>query len=206
MLYCAGYFNARQMRRLARRSAKMRGQDQVAALPSARRQGIAPALERFFLEHVQGRAPDEAPVQGPEQGGFPHDPPPGGVDEEGAILQDSQPSRVDHAVGLVVERGVHAHHVRDRVESKHARETTDGFRISEIDLKLRGPGEFFGTRQWGIPALRIANLLRDQEILESAKREAASFVEQPESREELAAFVSYLRAEWPRRYGLATVA
>ena len=85
-------------------------------------------------------------------------------------------------------------------------ETTDGFRISEIDLKQRGPGEFFGTRQWGIPAFRIANLLRDQEILEWAKREATRFVEQPESREELVAFVNYLRAEWPRRYGLATVA
>jgi len=85
-------------------------------------------------------------------------------------------------------------------------ETTDGFRIAEIDLKLRGPGEFFGTRQWGIPAFRIANLLRDQEILEWAKREATRFVEQPDSRAELIAFASYLRAEWPRRYGLATVA
>ena len=84
--------------------------------------------------------------------------------------------------------------------------TTDGFRIAEIDLKLRGPGEFFGTRQWGIPAFRIANLLRDQEILEWAKREAAEFVSNPGSPEELAAFVTYLRTEWPRRYGLASVA
>jgi ATP-dependent DNA helicase RecG len=85
-------------------------------------------------------------------------------------------------------------------------ETTDGFRIAEIDLKLRGPGEFFGTRQWGIPAFRIGNLLRDQEILEWAKREATDFVEHPESREELEAFTSFLRKEWPRRYGLAAVA
>jgi ATP-dependent DNA helicase RecG len=84
--------------------------------------------------------------------------------------------------------------------------TTDGFRIAEIDLKLRGPGEFFGTRQWGIPAFRIANLLRDQEILEWAKREAAEFVANPPSHEELERFVSYLRTEWPRRYGLASVA
>jgi ATP-dependent DNA helicase RecG len=84
--------------------------------------------------------------------------------------------------------------------------TTDGFRIAEIDLKLRGPGEFFGTRQWGIPAFRIANLLRDQEILEWAKREAAEFVAHPTASEELEAFVSYLRTEWPRRYGLASVA
>jgi len=85
-------------------------------------------------------------------------------------------------------------------------ETTDGFRIAEIDLKLRGPGEFFGTRQWGIPAFRIANLLRDQEILEWAKREAADFIEHPESPEELEAYVRYLRTEWPRRLGLAGVA
>jgi ATP-dependent DNA helicase RecG len=84
--------------------------------------------------------------------------------------------------------------------------TTDGFRIAEIDLKLRGPGEFFGTRQWGIPAFRIANLLRDQEILEWAKREAAEFVAHPPSPGELEEFVTYLRGEWPRRYGLASVA
>ncbi len=85
-------------------------------------------------------------------------------------------------------------------------ETTDGFRISEIDLKLRGPGEFFGTRQWGIPAFRIANLLRDQEILEWAKREASDFIERPPSREEFEVLVRYLREQWPRRYGLAAVA
>ncbi|MGO8786950.1 MAG: ATP-dependent DNA helicase RecG [Terriglobia bacterium] len=84
--------------------------------------------------------------------------------------------------------------------------TTDGFRIAEIDLKLRGPGEFFGTRQWGIPAFRVANLLRDQDILEWAKREAAEFVANSPSAEELATFVTYLRSEWPRRYGLASVA
>ncbi len=84
--------------------------------------------------------------------------------------------------------------------------TTDGFRIAEIDLKLRGPGEFFGTKQWGIPAFRIANLLRDQEILEWAKREAAEFVTNPPSQLELETFVKYLRTEWPRRYGLVGVA
>ena len=85
-------------------------------------------------------------------------------------------------------------------------ETTDGFKIAEVDLKLRGPGEFFGTRQWGIPAFRIANLLRDQEILEWARHEAISFIEHPESREEFEAYVRFLRTEWPRRYGLASVA
>jgi ATP-dependent DNA helicase RecG len=85
-------------------------------------------------------------------------------------------------------------------------ETTDGFRIAEIDLKLRGPGEFFGTRQWGIPTLRIANLIRDQKILEWAKKEATDFLGHPESQVELETYVAYLRKEWPRRYGLAGVA
>lgn len=85
-------------------------------------------------------------------------------------------------------------------------ESTDGFAIAEMDLKLRGPGEFFGTRQWGIPAFRIANLLRDQEILEWAKREAAAFVERPDSTEEFEAYVNFLRNDWSRRYGLAGVA
>ncbi|HEY6293477.1 MAG TPA: ATP-dependent DNA helicase RecG [Terriglobia bacterium] len=85
-------------------------------------------------------------------------------------------------------------------------ESTDGFRIAETDLKIRGPGEFFGTRQWGIPAFRVANLLRDQEILEWARREAAAFIEHPGSQQELTSYVASLRRIWPRRYGLASVA
>lgn len=85
-------------------------------------------------------------------------------------------------------------------------ETTDGFRIAEMDLKIRGPGEFFGTRQWGIPAFRVANLLRDQKILEWARTEATKFIAQPASAEELDGYVAYLRRIWPRRYGLASVA
>jgi ATP-dependent DNA helicase RecG len=84
--------------------------------------------------------------------------------------------------------------------------TSDGFQIAEMDLKLRGPGEFFGTKQWGIPTFRIANILRDQEILEWAKREASRFIEQPPSRQEFEAYLRFLREDWPRRYGLATVA
>jgi ATP-dependent DNA helicase RecG len=92
------------------------------------------------------------------------------------------------------------------VRLKTMAETSDGFRIAEIDLKLRGPGEFFGTRQWGIPTLRIANLIRDQKVLEWAKAEAAAFVDHPESREEFEAFVTYLRKAWPRRYGMSGIA
>lgn len=50
--------------------------------------------------------------------------------------------------------------------------TTDGFKISEMDLKLRGPGEFFGTRQHGLPNLKIANLYRDMEVLKMAQKAA----------------------------------
>src|SRR5205807_2464889 len=52
--------------------------------------------------------------------------------------------------------------------------TSDGFQIAELDLELRGPGEFFGTRQAAMPSFQVANLIRDRELLEAAKREAAA--------------------------------
>jgi ATP-dependent DNA helicase RecG len=55
-------------------------------------------------------------------------------------------------------------------------ETNDGFRIAEVDLQLRGPGEFFGTRQSGLPEFRAADLLRDAPLLEEARREAQAIV------------------------------
>jgi ATP-dependent DNA helicase RecG len=84
-------------------------------------------------------------------------------------------------------------------------ESTDGFYISEMDLKLRGPGEFFGTKQSGLPNLRIANILRDREILEEARRDAVEFVERPPSQEDLKRAAAYIRDHWQRRYGLVTV-
>jgi ATP-dependent DNA helicase RecG len=84
-------------------------------------------------------------------------------------------------------------------------DSTDGFHISEIDLKLRGPGEFFGTKQSGLPSLRVANILRDAEILEIARREAVDFVARPPSEEDLRRAVAYIRDHWQRRYGLVTV-
>ncbi|MBI5022506.1 MAG: ATP-dependent DNA helicase RecG [Ignavibacteriales bacterium] len=66
----------------------------------------------------------------------------------------------------------------DIVERLHTMiETNDGFKIAEIDLKLRGPGDFFGTRQSGEPLLRIANILTDQEILSLARAEAFHLIE-----------------------------
>jgi ATP-dependent DNA helicase RecG len=84
-------------------------------------------------------------------------------------------------------------------------ESTDGFYISEMDLRLRGPGEFFGTKQSGLPSLRVANILRDGEILEVARREAVDFVANPADREDLVRAVAYIRDHWQRRYGLVTV-
>ncbi|HWB82757.1 MAG TPA: ATP-dependent DNA helicase RecG [Bryobacteraceae bacterium] len=91
------------------------------------------------------------------------------------------------------------HRIRTLVES------TDGFYISEMDLKLRGPGEFFGTKQSGLPSLRVANILRDAEILEIARREAVDFIAHPPSEEELRRAVAFIREHWQRRYGLVTV-
>jgi ATP-dependent DNA helicase RecG len=84
-------------------------------------------------------------------------------------------------------------------------DSQDGFAIAETDLKLRGPGEFFGTRQSGLPSLQIANILRDPDILSVAKREARAFVESPPSPEAFAAAVSYIAGHWQRRYGLVLV-
>ena len=55
--------------------------------------------------------------------------------------------------------------------------THDGFKIAEIDLEIRGPGEFFGTKQHGLPELKIANIIRDRDLLELAKKEAFELVQ-----------------------------
>jgi ATP-dependent DNA helicase RecG len=84
-------------------------------------------------------------------------------------------------------------------------DSNDGFAIAEMDLKLRGPGEFAGTRQSGLPAFRIASVIRDREILEVARREAVDFVNTPPSEEALRGAVTYIRDHWQRRYGLTQV-
>ena len=84
-------------------------------------------------------------------------------------------------------------------------ESSDGFYIAEMDMKLRGPGEFFGTKQSGLPSLRIANILRDPDILELARREAMAFVEKPPTAEALRDAVAYIQGHWQRRYGLVQV-
>jgi len=83
--------------------------------------------------------------------------------------------------------------------------TQDGFELAELDLKLRGPGEFFGTRQAGLPEFRVANLLRDRQLLELAKQEASHYANSgnPEGTEaERARVRTRLKEAWQRRYGL----
>ncbi|HUZ96825.1 MAG TPA: ATP-dependent DNA helicase RecG [Edaphobacter sp.] len=83
--------------------------------------------------------------------------------------------------------------------------TQNGFELAELDLQQRGPGEFFGTRQAGLPEFRVANLMRDRILLELAKKEAGRFAEQPDpavSHEETEAVWARLKQQWQRRYGL----
>ena len=83
--------------------------------------------------------------------------------------------------------------------------TQDGFVLAEVDLEQRGPGEFFGTRQAGMPEFRVANLVRDRDLLELAKREAVVFTDAPQpdlSRDEVDAVWARLKEQWQRHYGL----
>ena len=82
-------------------------------------------------------------------------------------------------------------------------ETTDGFVIAERDLEQRGPGDFFGTRQSGLPTLRVGDLVRDHVVMEEARREASAFLDDDASARPL---VAYLSANWAARFGLAGVA
>ena len=92
---------------------------------------------------------------------------------------------------------------KQRLETMVA--TTDGFAIAEMDLKLRGPGEFFGTRQHGALSLEVANPLRDRELLETARREAFAFAANPEREAARRSLLASLTPEWQRRYQLAAV-
>jgi ATP-dependent DNA helicase RecG len=86
--------------------------------------------------------------------------------------------------------------------------TNDGFQIAELDLELRGPGEFFGTRQAGLPNFRVASLIRDRKLLETAKREAAAVLDGPNaeiSKEEIERALRHMRTRWQKSYGLVEV-
>lgn len=90
-----------------------------------------------------------------------------------------------------------------RERLKIMEETTDGFKIAEKDLEIRGPGEVMGTRQSGIPAFRIANIVRDQKILEVARREAGYMLNERRNTRETDRLIKHARSQ--PRYGLANV-
>ncbi|HXQ26130.1 MAG TPA: ATP-dependent DNA helicase RecG [Candidatus Acidoferrales bacterium] len=92
---------------------------------------------------------------------------------------------------------------KDRIETMVA--TTNGFEVAERDLKQRGPGEFFGTRQHGDAAFSFAQPLRDHEILELARREAFALAENPDRANEVVARLESLSPIWQKRYQLASV-
>jgi ATP-dependent DNA helicase RecG len=89
-----------------------------------------------------------------------------------------------------------------RARLKALTDTTDCFEIAERDLELRGPGDFFGTRQSGMPTLRVGDLVRDHQLMESARREAAAALDDTRQAATLAAFV---RSSWEQRFGLVGI-
>jgi ATP-dependent DNA helicase RecG len=86
--------------------------------------------------------------------------------------------------------------------------TSDGFQLAELDLELRGPGEFLGTRQAGLPSFQIAHLVRDRHLLELAKQEARAVLAGPSEdipQGEIDRALRQMRARWEKHYGLAEV-
>jgi ATP-dependent DNA helicase RecG len=81
--------------------------------------------------------------------------------------------------------------------------TSDGFLIAEKDLELRGPGELLGTKQSGLPEFRIGNIVRDQKLLEVARKEAEFYLGKSEKYPETAAMIERIKAD--ARFGLAAV-
>jgi ATP-dependent DNA helicase RecG len=83
--------------------------------------------------------------------------------------------------------------------------TSNGFEIAETDLLLRGPGEFFGTRQSGDLGFHIANPLRDRELLELARCEAFTLAADSAQQDAMQRLLRQLPPEWQRRYHLARI-
>jgi ATP-dependent DNA helicase RecG len=111
-----------------------------------------------------------------------------------------------------VGRGVHASRcilLYQHARSDNARsrlealvETDDGFEIAERDLALRGPGDFFGTRQSGLPTLRVGDLMRDHALMEEARRQAIGWLDSADAED---ALLAYLHETWAERFGLVGV-
>jgi ATP-dependent DNA helicase RecG len=81
-------------------------------------------------------------------------------------------------------------------------QVADGFVLAERDLALRGPGDFFGTRQSGVPTLRVGDLVRDHALMEDARREASAWLDEVGPS---AALADWARRNWAARFGLMSV-
>jgi len=119
-----------------------------------------------------------------------------------------------------VGRGEHESHCilvhSDEITDEAARrlevmkESSDGFTISEKDLEIRGPGEFLGTRQSGLPEIRIGNIIRDFAVLEDARKEAAGVLERlrsarGEADPELEELTRHMGRHWGARIDLMDI-
>jgi ATP-dependent DNA helicase RecG len=89
-----------------------------------------------------------------------------------------------------------------RARLKAIAETNDGFVIAGRDLTIRGPGDFFGTRQSGLPALRLGDLLRDRELMEDARDEATRWLDRAPANDPV---VAHVRSTWAGRFGLGRI-
>jgi ATP-dependent DNA helicase RecG len=89
-----------------------------------------------------------------------------------------------------------------RERLKAMTDTTDGFEIAERDLVQRGPGDFFGTRQAGVPTFRMIDLVRDREVLDLAQREAAGWFE---TARPTPTAIGQLLESWEQRFKLIAV-
>ncbi|HET8645812.1 MAG TPA: helicase-related protein, partial [Vicinamibacteria bacterium] len=109
-----------------------------------------------------------------------------------------------HSTCVLVTHGHLSEEARARLEVMVR--TGDGFLIAEKDLELRGPGDVFGTRQWGLPRFRAADLLRDRDLMETARGEAFRWAEEAAGRGGTDPLREALQAGgWERRFGLARV-
>ncbi|MBS3917769.1 MAG: ATP-dependent DNA helicase RecG [Deltaproteobacteria bacterium] len=94
-----------------------------------------------------------------------------------------------------------------KVRLRAMEQTNDGFKIAEQDLELRGPGEFFGIRQSGLPDFRVAHILRDTPILIEARKEAFRLIQEDPDLEKPShsALKDVLKKRWKGRLELATI-
>jgi ATP-dependent DNA helicase RecG len=88
-----------------------------------------------------------------------------------------------------------------RARLKAIAETNDGFVIAERDLAIRGPGDFFGTRQSGLPTLRLGDVIRDHQLMEQARAEASAWLDQAGDDP----LIGRVRTTWTTKFGLAGV-